>query len=558
MKLSGSDIIVRTLIDHGVDTLYGYPGGTVLNIFDSLYKYQDEIHHVLTAHEQGAAHAADGYARATGKVGVCLATSGPGATNLVTGIATAFLDSVPVVAITGNVPNTVIGTDGFQEIDITGITLPITKHNYFVSSIEVLQKTILDAFQLAASGRPGPVLVDVAKDVQQAFYEYTPIAPLPLDEPFPAKDIRIQEAAACINAAQRPYIYFGGGMIISDAQDELLQLAETIDAPMGCSMMGLSAVPTDYPRFLGMQGLHGHYASSTAMHHADVIIALGCRFNDRCTGNRSKFVPNAKIVHIDIDGAELSKSVKATCGLRGDVKKTLQKLLPLLSKQEHPDWQAQIAQFTEFEQQNLDSREGLTPYNIMNAVNAVLTEDTPVVTDVGQHQMWAAQHLEFQRPRQFISSGGLGTMGFGMGAAIGTQMATKAHPILITGDGSFGMNLTEMATAAANHVPMVILLLNNRVLGMVRQMQTLWCDKRYSNTDLADRGTDFVTVAQGFGLKATRVSSLEELTKALEAGLAYPGPCLVECPVDKEEFVLPMVESGGSMGDLIVKVGAQP
>ena len=291
------------------------------------------------------------------------------------------------------------------------------------------------------------------------------------------------------------------------------------------------------------------------MHHADVIIALGCRFNDRCTGNRSKFVPNAKIVHIDIDGAELSKSVKATCGLRGDVKKTLQKLLPLLTKQEHPQWQAQIAEFTELEQQNLDSREGLTPYNIMNAVNSVLTEDIPVLTDVGQHQMWAAQHLGFQRPRQFISSGGLGTMGFGMGATIGAQMATKAHPILITGDGSFGMNLTEMATAAANHVPMVILLLNNRVLGMVRQMQTLWCDKRYSNTDLADRGTDFVTVARGFGLKATRVSSLEELTKALEEGLAYPGPCLVECPVDKEEFVLPMVERGGSMGDLIVKVG---
>ncbi len=555
MQLCGSDIIVRTLIDQGVDVLYGYPGGCVLDIFDSLYKYQDEIHHVLVAHEQGAAHAADGYSRSTGKVGVCLATSGPGATNLVTGIATAFLDSVPMVAITGNVPNTVIGTDGFQEIDITGITLPITKHNYFVSSIDVLQDTIRKAFQLAASGRPGPVLVDVAKDVQQAFYEYKPLAPLPLDEAFPAKDIRIQEAAQCINMAQRPYIYFGGGMIISDAQDELLQLAETIDAPMGCSLMGISAVPTNYPRFLGMQGLHGHYASSTAMHNADVIIALGCRFNDRCTGNRSKFVPTAKIVHIDIDGAELSKSVPASHGLRGDVKKTLQKLLPLLHKAEHPEWQKQVASFEQFEQDNLDTREGLTPYNVMSAVNAVLTEDTPVITDVGQHQIWAAQYLSFQKPRRFISSGGLGTMGFGMGAAIGTQMGTKEHPILITGDGSFGMNLTEMATAAANKVPMVILLLNNNVLGMVRQMQTLWCDKRYSSTDLAARSTDFITVAQGFGLKAQRVSTLEELSQALEKGLAFDGPYLIECPIDKDEFVLPMVERGGSMGDLIVKVG---
>lgn len=555
MKLCGSDIIVRTLIDQGVDVLYGYPGGQVLNIFDSLYKYQDEINHVLVAHEQGAAHAADGYSRSTGKVGVCLATSGPGATNLVTGIATAFLDSVPMVAITGNVPNTVIGTDGFQEIDITGITLPITKHNYFVTSIDCLQDTIREAFRLAASGRPGPVLVDVTKDVQVAMYDYEPLPPLPLDEPFPAKDIRIQEAAECINSAERPYIYFGGGLITSEAQDELLTLAERIDAPIGCSLMGISAIPTDYPRFLGMQGLHGHYASSTAMHHADVIIALGCRFNDRCTGNRSKFVRSARIVHIDIDGAELSKSVTAAHGLRGDIKKTLQKLLPLIKEVRHPDWQAKVDQLRETEAESLDTREGLTPRNVMNTVNAHLTEDTPVATDVGQHQMWAAQYLNFKNPRRFISSGGLGTMGFGMGATIGTQMGTREHPLLITGDGSFGMNLTEMATAAANHVPMVILLLNNSVLGMVRQMQTLFCDKRYSNTDLHPRGTDFVTVAKGFGLKAQRVATLEELDAALTDAFAYDGPCLIECPMDKDELVLPMVPPGGSMGDIIVRIG---
>ena len=555
MQLCGSDIIVRTLIDQGVDVLYGYPGGQVLDIFNSLYKYQNEIHHVLTAHEQGAAHAADGYARATGRPGVCLATSGPGATNLVTGIATAFLDSVPMIALTGNVANTVIGTDGFQEIDITGITLPITKHNYFVTDIEDLQETIRKAFQLAASGRPGPVLIDVAKDVQVAMYEYEPLPPLPLHEPFPAKDIRIEEAAATINEAKRPFIHFGGGLLTSEAQDEVLTLAELIDAPISCSLMGISAIPSDYPRFLGMQGLHGHFAASTAMHNADVIIALGCRFNDRCTGNRSKFARNARIVHIDIDGAELSKSVQAAHGLRGDIKKTLRKMLPLIRKQSHPDWQAQVNALVEEEAASLDSRDGLTPRNVMNVVNTHLTETTPVCTDVGQHQMWAAQYLNFKSPRRFISSGGLGTMGFGMGAAIGSQMATGEHPILITGDGSFGMNLTEMATAFANNVPMVILLLNNKVLGMVRQLQTFLCDGNYSNTDLADRNTNFTMVARGFGLKATKVSSLEELDAALTEAFATNGPCLIECPIDRDELVLPMVRPGGSMGDIITRIG---
>ena len=555
MKLSGSDIIVRTLIEQGVDTVYGYPGGQVINIYDSLYKYRSELKHVLTAHEQGASHAADGYARATGKVGVCIATSGPGATNLVTGIATAYIDSVPVVAITGNVPNSIIGTDGFQEIDITGITLPITKHNYFVGSIEDLAPTIREAFKLAASGRPGPVLIDVPKDVQTAMYDYEPEAPVVPDEPFAAKEIRIQQAAATINACKKPFIYFGGGMISSAAQEEVLALADKIDAPIGCSMMGVSGVPTDHPRFLGMQGMHGRYASSTAMHHADCIIALGGRFNDRVTGNRSKFAVDAKIVHIDIDGAELNKTVTATNGLRGDIKKTLEKLLPLIEQTERPEWHAHYEQLRLDEEAGLDQRPGITPRNIMKTLNKHLGENTPVATDVGQHQMWAARYINFKKPRRFISSGGLGTMGFGMGAAMGASMATGEKTVLVTGDGSFGMNLNEMATAVAENVPLVILLLNNSVLGMVRQWQTLFFDKHYSNTMLDQRKTDFVKLAEAFGATGIRATTLEELDQALTDAFNCNGPCLIDCILDKDEFVLPMLPPGGSMDDIIVKIG---
>jgi acetolactate synthase-1/2/3 large subunit len=555
MKLTGSDIIVRTLIEQGVDVVFGYPGGQVIHIYDSLYKYQSELKHVLTAHEQGASHAADGYARATGKVGVCIATSGPGATNLVTGIATAYLDSVPVVAITGNVPNSVIGTDGFQEIDITGITLPITKHNYFVSCIEDLADTIREAFKLAASGRPGPVLIDVPKDVQTAVYDYEPYAPVMPEAKAAAKDIRIQQAAETINAAQKPFIYFGGGLISSEAQEELLALAEKIDAPLGCSMMGISGVPTDHPRFLGMQGMHGHYACSTAMHHADTIIALGARFNDRVTGNRSKFAKNAKIVHIDIDGAELNKTVNSVHGLRGDMKLTLQKLLPLIEKVERPEWQAHIEQLRQREAAGQDKRDGMTPTNVINKLNNYLKPNTPVATDVGQHQCWAAQYVKFQKTRRFITSGGLGTMGFGMGAAMGAQMGTGERTVLITGDGSFGMNLNEMATAVANKIPLVILLLNNGVLGMVRQWQTLFFQKHYSNTMLDARQTDFVKLAEAFGAKASRALTLEELDEALEKAFSCDGPYLIDCAIDKDEFVLPMLPPGGSMDDIIVKVG---
>ena len=555
MLLSGSDILVRTLIEQGVDVVFGYPGGQVINIYDSLYKYQDELRHVLTAHEQGASHAADGYARATGKVGVVIATSGPGATNLVTGIATAYLDSVPMVAITGNVPNSTIGTDGFQEIDITGVTLPITKHNYFVGSVDKLADTIREAFRLAKSGRPGPVLIDIPKDVQVAKFDYEPAEPVAADEAFPAKDIRIQQAAETINAAKKPFIYFGGGLITSEAQDELLEMAELIDAPIGCSLMGISGVPTDYPRFLGMQGMHGHYACSTAMHHADCIIALGCRFNDRVTGNRAKFAVGTKIVHIDIDGAELGKTVSPAHGLRGDVKKTLQKLIPLLNKAGHPEWQAEIDQYIVEEQAALDSREGMTPRNVITTLNRHLNENTPVATDVGQHQMWAAQYLNFKNSRRFLSSGGLGTMGFGMGAAIGAAMGTGERTVLVTGDGSFGMNLNELATAVANKIPMVILLLNNNVLGMVRQWQTLFFDKHYSNTMLDARQTDFVKLAQAFGADASRALTLEELEEALNKAFACDGPYLIDCAIDKDEFVLPMLPPGGSMDDIITRIG---
>lgn len=554
MQLTGADILIRTLIEQGCDTVFGYPGGQILNVYDSLYKYQNEIRHMLTAHEQGAAHAADGYARATGKVGVVMSTSGPGATNLVTGIATAYLDSIPLVAICGNVPTTQIGTDSFQEIDITGVTLPITKHNYFVGSVENLADTIREAFALAQSGRPGPVLIDVPKDVQTAVCDYEPQAPVQPEERHAAKDVRIKEAAALINASKRPFIYFGGGLITSEAQEEMLALAEKIDAPIGCSLMGLSGIPTDHPRFLGMQGMHGHYASSMAMHDADLIISLGVRFNDRVTGNREKFAKLAQIIHIDVDGSELSKTVNSACGLRGDVKLTLQKLIPLVNAEQKPDWEKAVKALKETENDYLDIRPGLTPRNAIMTLNKHLGENTAVATDVGQHQMWAAQNVNFKKPRRFISSGGLGTMGFGLGAAIGASVGTGERSVLVTGDGSFGMCLNELTTAVTYNVPVVILLMNNGVLGMVRQWQTLFFNKHYSNTIL-DRKTDFVALARAFGADGEAVDTVAALDKAFEHAFSCDGPYVIDCRIDKDEFVLPMLPPGGSMDDIIMKVG---
>ena len=553
MKLSGADIIAETLIEQGSDTVFGYPGGQILNVYDSLYKYRNKINHILTAHEQGAAHAADGYARTTGKVGVVISTSGPGATNLVTGIATAYLDSIPLVAICGNVPTTQIGTDSFQEIDITGVTLPITKHNYFVGSVKDLADTIREAFRLAKSGRPGPVLIDVPKDVQIAKCEHEVTAPVQKDEPFAAKDARIIEAAEIINSARCPFIYFGGGVIASDAQPEMIALAEKIDAPIGCSLMGLSGVPTDHPRFLGMQGMHGHFASSMSMHNADAILSLGVRFNDRVTGNRLKFATGAKIVHIDVDGSELNKTVNSVCGLRGDVKLTLQKLLPLLNEDKKEEWMKKVSDFRKEEEGYLDNRQGLTPRKAILTINKHLGVNTAVCTDVGQHQMWSAQSLNFKTPRRFASSGGLGTMGYGFGAAIGAAYGTKERSVLITGDGSFGMNLNELATAVRYNVPVVVVIMNNGVLGMVRQWQTLFYDEHYSNSVL-ERKTDFAAFARSFGADGEAVTTPQELDKALEKAFKTEGPYIIDCKIDKDEFVLPMLPPGGSMDNIITKL----
>ncbi len=553
MLLSGADIIIRTLIEQGTDGVFGYPGGQIIHVYDSLYKYAAEIRHVLVSHEQGAAHAADGYARATGRVGVCISTSGPGATNLVTGIATAYLDSVPLVAICGNVTTGEIGTDSFQEVDITGITLPITKYNYFVGDVTQLADTIRDAFRIAMSGRPGPVLVDVPKDVQTALCEYDAMPQVECDPRKPAKDIRITEAAECINSAKRPFIYFGGGVLSSGAKAEMLELAEKIDAPLGASMMGLNALESDHPRFLGMQGMHGHYASSMAMHNSDCIIALGVRFNDRVIGKRSKFAQRADIVHIDIDGAELSKVVYATHGLRADVKLSLERLLPLIEKVERPEWWETIAGYKAEEERNLDTREGLTPRNAIRTLNAHLAPTTPVVTDVGQHQMWTAQNLHLQSERRFISSGGLGTMGFGMGASVGAAIATGEATVLVTGDSSFGMTACELATAVSERLPIIVLIMNNRVLGMVRQWQTIFFGGRYSGTMLDGRQTDFVALARAYGADGERVDTLESLDAALSRGFAMGTPYVIDCAIDRDEMVLPMLPQGGSIDDIIVK-----
>lgn len=551
MKLTGARIIVETLIEQGCDTVFGYPGGYVLNVYDELYRQRDRITHILSAHEQGAAHAADGYARASGKVCAVLATSGPGATNLVTGIATAYLDSSPVVAITGNVASQMLGRDSFQEVDTMGVTMPVTKHNYIVKDVYSLADTIREAFMIAKSGRPGPVLVDIPKDIQIAECEFTPespIRPAPLREPSGAE---IEKAAELISTAKKPYIYCGGGAVSSGAGNEIAELADRIDSPIGFSMMGLTAVPFDNPHALGMAGMHGRYASTKAKSEADLIIAVGVRFSDRATGNKQRYTKNARIIHIDIDPAEIDKNIPVF-GIVGDVKKTLARLLEILKPQTHPEWQKQIEEMRR-EEDSFRPAGDFHPKSIFDKVSEFTDKDTVVATDVGQHQMWAAQYCRFYRPRTFLTSGGLGTMGFGMGAAIGGCIASgKKRTVLFTGDGSFGMNLNELATAVSQQLPLVVVIFNNGVLGMVRQWQTMFYEKRYSNTTL-ERKTDFVKLAEAFGARGYRARNISELDSALEAAFSEASPAVVDCLIDPDERVLPMIPPGGSIDDIIVK-----
>lgn len=559
MKITGAEIIVKTLIEQGVTDVFGYPGGQVINIYDALYKDKDNINHILTAHEQGAAHAADGYSRATGKVGVVIATSGPGATNLVTGIATAMLDSIPMVAITGNVPCSLIGKDSFQEIDITGITLPITKHNYFVANIADLADTIREAFAIAKSGRPGPVLIDVPKDVQTAIYDYEPqpvVAKIPLPK---AEQTQIDEAIELIAQAKRPYIYIGGGAAGLGLGDEIIEFAKKIDACIGCSFMGLSAVPDGCDRFLGMQGMHGHYASSMAQNEADLILAVGVRFSDRATGNVSKFAKKSKIIQLDPDFAEVNKNVRVELGIVADVEDSFKRIAAGCEAKSNPEWMDKVralkAEEVCFEAEiAAQAKAELTPKKVFEVINAKKPAGTIITTDVGQHQMWTAQYVTFDRPRRFVSSGGLGTMGFGLGAAMGAYVATKDPTVLITGDGSFGMNLNELATAVANNLPVVIVLMNNGVLGMVRQWQTLFFGKRYSQTVLTDRKTDFVKLAEAFGAVGYRATTKAEFADAFEKALKLGRPVVIDTVIDKDEFVLPMLPPGGSIDDIIVNV----
>jgi acetolactate synthase, large subunit, biosynthetic type len=554
MKMTGAQIIVETLIEQGIDTVFGYPGGCVINIYDELFKNQDRIHHYLTCHEQGAAHSADAYARVTGKPGVVIATSGPGATNLVTGIATAYLDSSPIVAITGNVIQPLIGKDSFQEVDIAGVTMPITKHNYIVKDIEKLADTIREALRIAISGRPGPVLVDIPKDIQVAMGEFIQKDKVVKNGSSKLSDESIESAAELIKSSERPYIYAGGGVVISDASSELLEFANKIDAPIGLSMMGLTSIPGTNPRNLGMTGMHGRYAASKAMSESDLIIAIGTRFSDRATGSKPEFIRGKKFLHIDIDPAEIGKNIPAYVSVIGDVKQVLTRLNALLPTVAHPEWDKVVKALKSSPENKPEPSEGrLAPKTVIEAVRALMKDDDVVATDVGQHQMWVSQFYSFDSPRTFITSGGLGTMGFGMGAAMGSSIGRgKKRTVLFTGDGSFHMNLNELATAVTNELPIIIVVMNNSVLGMVRQWQTLFFDKRYASTTL-NRKTDFVKLAEAFGATGLRVSEICELSPVLEKAFSAKGPVVIDVKIDSDEKVLPMIPPGGTINDIILK-----
>ena len=553
MLLTGSQIVMEELMAHKVNTVFGYPGGSVLNLYDALYEYRDKITHVLTADEQGACHAADGYSRAGGKTGVVFATSGPGATNLVTGIATAWMDSIPLVAITGNVASNLIGRDAFQEIYITGITMPITKHNFLISDPADIADAIRDAFRIANSGRKGPVLVDITKDATIKKAEYIERRPEALPAPLPISTEDAKRIADLIKTAQHPVLYCGGGVIASESVELVRRLATLCDIPLCYSMMGAGVMEYNDPHNLGMVGMHGSIAANLAVDQSDLLLAIGVRFPDRVALNTSKFAKSAKIVHIDADRGELNKNVKVDMAIRCDVKEALHGILLFAEESHHPEWLKKISEWKGQGQHHFSSTQGISPKCLLDSISNLSKEDTIFVTDVGQHQMWAAQYLHHTSPRRFITSGGLGTMGFGYGAAIGAQYAKpKKRIVHLTGDGSFHMNLNEVCTAASNNLPIITVIFNNKVLGMVYQWQNQFYGERYSAT-VPERKTDFVKVAEGFGAKGFRASTLDEFERCYKEALKETGPVWIDCLIDSDAKVLPMIPGGGTVEDMITE-----
>ena len=546
MQLTGSQILIECLKEQGVDTVFGYPGGAILNVYDELYKHSDEIKHILTSHEQGASHAADGYARATGKVGVCFATSGPGATNLVTGIATAYMDSVPVVAITCNVGVPLLGKDSFQEIDIVGVTLPITKHNFIVKDVNKLADVIRDAFRIAKEGRPGPVLIDIPKDVtaKMADYEYkTPVVP---EANKNIDSNEITEAIDMIKKARKPFVFVGGGSIISGASTEIAEFVEKVDAPVCDTLMGKGAFDGTSERYTGMLGMHGTKTSNFGVMECDLLIVLGARFSDRVTGDTSKFASNARILQIDIDPAEINKNIKVDMSIVGDIKVVLEAINARLDKENHKEWMDHIYEMKK-EYPLRYNKDILTGPYLMEKIFEVTDGNAIITTEVGQHQMWAAQYYKYKEPRTFLSSGGLGTMGYGLGASIGAKLGRKDKIVInIAGDGCFRMNMNELATATRYNIPIIEIIVNNHVLGMVRQWQTLYYGQRYSYTVLEDQ-VDYVKVAEGLGAKAYRVETKEDFEAALKDAIAMNIPCVLDCHIEKDDKVFPMVSPGASL-----------
>lgn len=556
MQLTGAEIVIECLKEQGVDTVFGYPGGTILNIYDALYKHSSEIRHILTSHEQGAAHAADGYARATGKVGVCMATSGPGATNLVTGIATAYMDSIPVVAITANVNLPALGKDSFQEVDIAGVTMPITKHGYIVKDVSQLADTIRKAFKIAKSGRPGPVLVDITKDVTANTCEYTP---LPKQEPefinkFTPEDI--DRVVALMEQAQKPYMYIGGGVILSGASEQIRTLAKKLDCPVCDTLMGKGAFDGYDEMYTGMIGMHGTKTSNLGVSECDLLIALGTRFSDRVIGNPNTFASNAKIIHMDIDAAEVDKNIKTDASVIGDLKDSLDAVNQKLTQKSHPQWKAHILELKEKYPLNYDHSVLTCPY-VIEQIDKVTEGNAIITTDVGQHQMWAAQYYHYTKPRTFLSSGGLGTMGYGLGACIGAKVGNPDKVCInIAGDGCFRMNMNELATASRYDIPIVQVVINNSVLGMVRQWQTLFYDHRYSQTVLQDK-VDYCKVAEALGCDAYRVTKKEEVEPAIRSAIASKRPALIECIIDPDDKVFPMVPAGKPIAEVFDETDLQ-